>query len=179
MVEAREFDDASRYLHARWGSTGVVESQPKRDLDIAHLTGEGAYVGTHLVVVNPIDEWWGEGDEKIYVDGDPAPTWFGTGTEDYFGYAYFDLALFSAPYHAQSRSGVTTQVGHVSLLRLHVLDPIRFRSSIDFDLELWAWVPSEIAMHWVSYWYARDASHDFAPLSAGEATVIDPASLRR
>lgn len=179
VVDAWDWDERSRHFHAGWGSTGVVESQPKRDLDIAHIIGSGTYVGTHLLVDNPIDEWWGEGDEKIYVDGDSFPTWFGTGTEDYFGYAYTDLALFSAPYHAQTRTGITSQVGHVSNLRVHVIDAIPFTSEIDFDLELWAWVPSEIAFSWVSYWYALDATDDFGPLAPGEARVLDPATFRR
>ena len=179
VIDDWDFDARSQHLHAGWGSTGVVESQPKRDLQIVELTGPGTYVGMHLVVVNPIDEWWGEGDEKIYVDGDATPTWFGTGTEDYFGYAYTDLALFSAPYHAQTRTGLTTQAGHVSNMRVHVLDPIPFSSSFDFDLELWAWVPSEIALHWVTWWYTRDGVDDYAPLGAGEAQVLDPATLRR
>ena len=30
--------------------------------------------------------WWGEGDEKFFVDGEGFPSTFGTGSEDYFGY---------------------------------------------------------------------------------------------
>ncbi len=179
ITDAWAFDADSRHFHAGWRSTGVVESQPKRDLDVVHLRGAGTYVGMHLIVVNPIDEWWGEGDEKIYVDGDTSPTWFGTGTEDYFGYAYTDLSLFSAPYHAQSRTGGTSQVGHVSNLRVHVIDAIPFTSALDFDLELWAWVSSEIAFHWVVYWYATDANGDLEPLTSGQAQVYDPVSFRR
>jgi len=179
VVDDWTFDAQSQHFHAGWRSTGVVESQPKRDMDVVHLEGAGTYVGMHLVVVNPINEWWGEGDEKIYVDGDTAPTWFGTGTEDYFGYAYTDLSLFSAPYHAQSRSGGTSQVGHISNLRVHVIDAIPFSSELDFDLELWAWVPSEIAFHWVTYWYAAGGTDDLEALSAGGARVYDPVTFRR
>ncbi|MCB9594034.1 MAG: DUF2961 domain-containing protein [Sandaracinaceae bacterium] len=179
VLDAWDFDARSQHLHAGWASTGVVESQPKRDLDLVHLRGAGTYVGMHLAVVNPINEWWGEGDEKIYVDGDAAPTWFGTGTEDYFGYAYTDLALFGAPYHAQSSTGGTTQAGHVSNLRVHVLDAIPYADELDFDMELWAWVPSEIAFHWVTYWYARGGSDDYPPIAAGEPRVYDPATFRR
>ncbi|MBX3271072.1 MAG: DUF2961 domain-containing protein [Sandaracinaceae bacterium] len=179
VLDEWDFDRASRHLHAGWHGTGVVESQPKRDMDLAVLTGSGTYVGMHLVVVNPINEWWGEGDEKFYVDGDAFPTWFGTGTEDYFGYAYTDLSLFHAPYHAQSRTGLTTQVGHVSNLRVHVIDAIPFRTRLDLDMELWAWVPSEISFDWVLYWYARDGAHDLPRLAPGTARVHDPATFRR
>ncbi len=179
VLDAWDFDVASRHLHAGWASTGVVESQPKRDLGLVELAGEGTYVGMHLTVVNPINEWWGEGDEKIYVDGDAAPTWFGTGTEDYFGYAYTDLALFSAPYHAQASTGITTQVGHVSNLRVHVIDAIPYRTGLDLDMELWAWVPSEIAFGWVIYWYARGGADDTPRLEPGTEVVHDPATFRR
>ncbi|MEZ4339487.1 MAG: glycoside hydrolase family 172 protein [Sandaracinaceae bacterium] len=179
IVDDWDFDATSRHLHAGWSTTGVVESQPKRDLDLVQLGGEGTFVGLHLMVVNPINEWWGEGDEKIYVDGDAAPTWFGTGTEDYFGYAYTDLALFGAPYHAQSSSGLTTQAGHVSNLRVHVIDAIPYSSGLDFDMELWAWVPSEIAFHWVTYWYANGGTDDYPRLEPGTAVVHDPATFRR
>ncbi|RIV71313.1 DUF2961 domain-containing protein [Flagellimonas aequoris] len=35
-----------------------------------------------------IDRWWGEGDEKFFVDGEKFPSTFGTGSEDYIGYAW-------------------------------------------------------------------------------------------
>ena len=38
--------------------------------------------------MNPVEAWWGEGDEKVFVDGEKFPSHFGTGTEDYYGYAW-------------------------------------------------------------------------------------------
>lgn len=35
-----------------------------------------------------MDWWWGEGDEKLFVDGEKFPSTFGTGSEDYVGYAW-------------------------------------------------------------------------------------------
>ena len=46
------------------------------------------YVGNMYQISNPVPNWWGEGDEKIYIDGEKFPGTFGTGTEDYYGYAY-------------------------------------------------------------------------------------------
>ena len=63
----------------------------------------GRFVGLLLNVYNPTPAWWGEGDEKIYVDGESFPSTFGTGTEDYFGYAWGDNHLYSNPFHAQTR----------------------------------------------------------------------------
>ena len=46
--------------------------------------GKGHYVGTVLAVRTRSPAWFGEGDEKIYIDGEAKPSIWGTGTEDYF-----------------------------------------------------------------------------------------------
>lgn len=53
------------------------------------LEGKGKFLGAHIGVrTDPAYEntWWGEGEVKIYLDGDgELPTLNGTGTEDYIG----------------------------------------------------------------------------------------------
>lgn len=34
-------------------------------------------------------EWWGEGAENVFVDDNRFPSYFGTGTEDYFGSSFW------------------------------------------------------------------------------------------
>ena len=58
------------------------------DINYVNLKGKGVYVGDCLTLFNTVYAWWGEGDEKIYVDGERFPSHFGTGTEDYYGYAW-------------------------------------------------------------------------------------------
>jgi hypothetical protein len=58
------------------------------DFNYTHLKGEGVLVGDVLTLFNTTYNWWGEGDEKIYIDGEDFPSHFGTGTEDYYGYGY-------------------------------------------------------------------------------------------
>ena len=86
-----------------------------------------------LHVWNPLGAWWGEGDEKIYIDGEKFPSTFGTGSEDYFGYAWCNPTLFTKPYHAQSIS--ENNAGHVSVNRFHISDQIPFQSAIEADIE--------------------------------------------
>ena len=62
--------------------------------------GRGRFCGVMLHVWNPRGGWWGEGDEKFFVDGEKFPSTFGTGSEDYFGYAWCDPHLFQRAYHA-------------------------------------------------------------------------------
>ena len=91
------------YFHVRW-NTQLKELEKERwpDRELLDLKGKGRFCGMMLSVLNPIGGieyghgmtktnsqwWWGEGDEKFYVDGEKFPSTFGTGTEDYFGYAW-------------------------------------------------------------------------------------------
>ena len=60
------------------------------------------YVGDCLTLFNTVYAWRGEGDEKIYVDGESFPSHFGTGTEDYYGYAWCRPERFTGhPFIAQ------------------------------------------------------------------------------
>jgi len=43
------------------------------DVNYVTLEGQGLYVGDALTVFNTADAWWGEGDEKIFVDDDIFP----------------------------------------------------------------------------------------------------------
>ncbi|MEM9864663.1 MAG: glycoside hydrolase family 172 protein [Myxococcota bacterium] len=173
--EARAFGESGRYFHAGFAAFGPMEAA-RQDLPLLHLEGSGVYIGCSLVVANPVDIWWGEGDERIYVDDDriDAPSFPGTGTEDYFGYAFIDPTTFSRPYHGQPVSGAPLSSGLIVNHRFHVLDDIPFRSRFVFDLELWHWTPAaEVVFEATLYWYAPDAGAGVPPLSPGAAGVPD------
>lgn len=103
-------------------------------VNYATLEGAGILVGTGLAVYNRAPAWWGEGDERIYADGEKIPSHFGTGTEDFFGYAWCRTDAFDHPFTAQpvgSRFGPTFNLRHRSL------DAILFRKKLVFDMEFW------------------------------------------
>lgn len=43
------------------------------DINYVELGGRGVYAGDGVAVFNTMYGWWGEGDEKVYVDGRPSP----------------------------------------------------------------------------------------------------------
>ena len=56
------------------------------------MKGRGRYLGANIGVIADRERygqtWWGEGEVKVYLDGDTElPTLCGTGTEDYIGTA--------------------------------------------------------------------------------------------
>ncbi len=85
-------------------------------------------------ISNPVANWWGEGDEKIYIDNENFPSTFGTGTEDYYGYAYCWYEPFTHAYHNQVRVDGPANFGHSCVSRFHFLDALTFDKSIKFDM---------------------------------------------
>jgi hypothetical protein len=162
--------DRSMYFHAKW-RTADMKTRPFHDWTYCDLKGKGVFVGDMLSIMSPVGAWWGEGDEKIFVDGEKFPSWFGTGSEDYYGYAWSNPELFQHPYHNQTRSdgkGTGATRGNTSVNRFHILDAIPFEKSFRFDMEVWHWDPNVTVNYAAtSYWYARpDATDDFKPVDA-------------
>jgi len=152
--EPAAFSDDSLLFHAGWRPRQVVRTRPYRDWHVGTIEGRGHLVGTLLNVENGAGTaWWGEGDEKLYVDGGSFPAIFGTGTEDYFGYAWSSGEVFAHPYHAQTRAPANGFGGAFSMNRFHVLDPIPFDKSLRFDLEIWHWSDTALAIDATLYWY--------------------------
>ena len=163
-VDAAPFDEAALVFHTSFRPREVMRTRPIRDWHIATLEGMGQQVGTLLDVENPPGtSWWGEGDEKVYVDGEAFPSLFGTGTEDYFGFAWSTPETFAHAYHAQTRAPGDGFGGLFSMNRFLVIDPVPFARSLRFDLEIWHWSDTAIAADALLYWYARPGARDDVP----------------
>ena len=129
------------YFYAQYRQEYPVEQG--RDYVILETQGKGHYVGTVLSVRARSPSWFGEGDEKIYIDGEKKPSIWGTGTEDYFlsawGLKTTSPPYFGTPYFDQW--GIVG--GHTSAYRWHVQDPLVFNTSIKVTIEHWGWISSD------------------------------------
>ena len=161
----------SLYFHAKWRAVRDLPTRPMLDWNyMAAEGGRGRFAGVMLHITNPVPDWWGEGDEKIYVDGETFPSHFGTGTEDYFGYAWCSPEPFTNAYHNQPRCDGPGNYGQTCVSRFHIMDDIPWTKSFRFDLEMWHWADVKVAQSVVAYWYADGAAKDNFP-------AIDPALL--
>ena len=150
-------------------------TRPFVDHVVLDAKGSGRFAGVTLAVRNPTRAWWGEGDEKAWVDGESFPSTFGTGTEDYFGYAWCCPELFSHPYHAQPRADGPANFGFVSNVRLQITDAIPFHDHMKFALEIWHWKDVHIDYATCAYWYGSAGSTSGLPtLPALEARLPTP-----
>lgn len=171
QVAARDLGAGAYHLKAQW-RTWSRQTWPPFDEALLHTSGEGVLVGTTYQIANPVLIWWGEGDQKIRVDGERFPSTFGTGTEDDYGFAYGYNAPFARPYHAQTRVDGPASGGHISLCRSHVLDAVPFRTAIAFDQELWHWMPCVPTWTSVVYWYATPGTP--GPVAIDRAKLPPP-----
>jgi hypothetical protein len=163
-----KWDDDSMYFHAKWRvDPNMVMGAGAIDLPYAVVVGKGVFVGCAAIVMNPsgvptaAGNWWGEGDEKIMVDGETTPSTFGTGSEDYFNYSWSCPDLFGNPYCGQPLDSGPESSGFISNHRFQIMDAIPFDRSIAVLLEFWGHTyTSGVSYARVAYYYARPDSID-------------------
>ncbi|GET21856.1 glycoside hydrolase family 172 protein [Prolixibacter denitrificans] len=116
------------YFHCYWNRD--TATTPGVDYTILpDVSGKGRFLGTNIGVnANPAygDSWWGEGEVKMYLDGDTKyPTLAGTGTEDYIGTAW-GQGQFITRYSGCSLADRKNK--QWAFYRYHIPDPIYFGS---------------------------------------------------
>lgn len=175
-----EFLDEALYFHASWRRSNPLE-YGKEYLILDGVKGQGQYVGTFMAWQQNNAGWWGEGEVKMFIDGDKDfPTICGTGTEDYFGGAWGFGDDFSAPYlgfrQVARKSG---EVGaRMTLYRFHIQDPVFFGSNLKVTIQGLGWrsngrfLPLQDDISSVAYWYQTLPHALFPPLPDRNAREI-------
>ena len=159
-VDDYPWNDRSLYFHATWFELRNISTHDRSDLNFVTVKGTGRYVGTSITIFNTCtlpnnQTWWGEGDDKVYVDGETFPSIFGTGTEDYFGYAYCRPQRFYTPFVSQPRGEGNKKWGYSNNNRHHLLDDIPFNTSVQFDMEIWHPFRKRMNYAAATFFYAR------------------------
>ena len=162
-----KWDDRSMHFHAGWHGQYPVPTRPFSDWNYIKLEGRGVYVGDTLTIMNPVEKWWGEGDEKIWVDGEDFPSIFGTGTEDYYAYSWGGRStdFYEHPFHAQpfahrynklnrkTSSNERNTQGFSVETRSRSLDTMPFAKSLQLDMEVWSGTDCDMGYGVGMYWY--------------------------
>jgi len=136
-------DEDMLYFHAHYRRENPTTIQKDYEI-LPNISGKGRYLGCNIgVIINKdlyYSSWWGEGEVKVYLDGDTEyPTLCGTGTEDYIGTGW-----------GQGRYDHLYQGCHIAdrenmqycFYRYHILDPIYFRKDIKVTIQqIGCWNP--------------------------------------
>jgi len=156
------WNDKSMYFHADWHEEAPLNTPPFKDWNYIDVSGKGIYAGDVLTIHSSVKPWWGEGDEKIYIDGEVFPSQLGTGLEDYYGYAWGMANYFSSPFISmpeRDARGKDDWRGYHSVSRIRLLDAIPFETQIKVDIEAWQ-VESGVSYSVTTFWYGIPGATD-------------------
>ncbi|MHB9133950.1 MAG: glycoside hydrolase family 172 protein [Armatimonadota bacterium] len=167
-----EITDDEAYFHAQFRRTNPLPYMEDYTI-LDGVKGQGQYVGTYMAWQQNNTGWWGEGEIKLFVDGDSAfPTICGTGTEDYFGGAWCFGQTYSAPFMGYPLGNCDGKAGNRhGLYRFHIMDPIRFQSDLRVTMQAIGWrsesryLPLQDDIASVAYWYQAEPHNAFPELA--------------
>ena len=161
--------DDMALFYARWRHE---PDTVKFEYPFIETAGRGHFVGVSMPIDHPLGGWWGEGDEKVWVDDDDFPPWIGTGSEDYFGDAWGILYLSGPSYGAAAVTG-----HHTSNYRWHFMDLIPFEKRMRMTIENYG--PNGVGPRGqydyssTAFWYQNDVTPPFAELAGVKFTGGD------
>lgn len=173
---------------ADWKLNGnpIVNNKPNKTGEgnyvILEAQGKGYFLGvTHSIIQNQGD-WWGEGDEMIFIDGDKTPTIQGTGAEDYYlgAWCYGGCGLnpfghqkptFHYSNYGTPRNGGDDRGAEWTVYRFHTNSPIVFNKSIKMTIEHGHANHRSDNYYTVAFWYQTEPHVKFPPLPPVEERI--------
>jgi len=190
----KSLPDNVAYLHAQyrqatpnkgwtsdWKSNGDPNVDNKENLNgegnyvIMEAEGHGHYVGvTHSILQNQGD-WWGEGDEMIFIDGAKTPQITGTGSEDYYlgAWCYGGCGInpfggtrptFAYQRYGNPMNGGDDRGAKWMVYRFHTDSPITFDKSLRVTIESGHANHRSDNFYTVGYWYQAEPHKPFPSL---------------
>ena len=159
------WDESTMYFHASWKQTCHVpirksEEDNPIEWNFNTIKGKGVYLGNTLAVYNHMHKWYGEGDQKIWVDNESFPSEFGTGTEDYYNASWAPVVLYQTPFANAPRADSPDSYGYNTFTRTRILDAVPFTKSFRMSLEMLGWENGEADFAVTTYWYGFKGAVD-------------------
>ena len=124
------------YFHSHWRRENPTTMYKDFEL-LPSVSGRGRFLGVNVGVIADtgayFKSWWGEGEVKVFLDGDrELPTLCGTGTEDYIGTGW-GQGQYSNLYQGCQLADHDRY--RYSFYRLHIPDPVVFRREVRVTIQ--------------------------------------------
>jgi len=140
---------------------------------ILETKGRGHYIGCNLSVTNFRGDWWGEGDDMIWVDGYKwPPDLHGTGSEDYLNQAWGmqdnaflrnGSSIFEGKTTLVPSSSPWSEGAYQTSYIFHLENPVRFQKEIKATIEHGHGNHLANEMSSTAYWYAEQPTRVVQP----------------
>ncbi len=129
-------DENTLYFHACFNQQLATVLRADYQI-LPKVYGTGRFIGANLSVVANDKKysraWWGEGEVKIYTDGDTDfPTLCGTGTEDYIGTGWGQGRYIN---QYQGCTIANFEEFEYAFYRYHIPDPVYFYNDIRVTIQ--------------------------------------------
>lgn len=138
----QELPEGTMYFHA--DHQGPAKNPLGKDVTVLEVPeGKGRFLGMNVSVFPDMQykgSWWGEGEVKIYLNGEETPSLVGTGTEDYISTAWGQGVFFN---RLQGCAAVDS--AGASFYRFHQKDPIFFQNGCKVELQAIGGAPKALA----------------------------------
>ena len=146
----------------------------KRDFELLPPRHQrGRFIGSVIGIRALEGNWWGEGEVKVYLDGDREfPTICGTGSEDYVGLSW---GMQQTPF--RYNGCCLDQKGFVTMYRWHLPDPILWKKEARITIQQIGWKDGlyERRDDWsaATFWYEPVPSEPLPPFPDVQARTAD------
>jgi hypothetical protein len=155
-----------------WSANGDAKVNEARNLDgQAHYVffeaeGPGHYVGVTQSILQNQGDWWGEGDDMMFVDDGKVPHILGTGSEDYYlgAWCYGSCGIspfgsthptFAYKLYGNPVNGGDDRGAKWSVYRFHLDSPVPFQKYFKMTIEHGNANHRSDNFYSVAYWYQQ------------------------
>lgn len=164
-------------FHTKWSMNRFMPEREDRgsDYTVLKVKGAGRFLGfnLHLYMLTG-GYWWGEGDEKFFVDGEKFPSTFGTGSEDYFGYAWGSGAYFTHAFHAQNWiNGIFAEDSNINNVRFQLGDNVPFQTEFEACIEKFFDNDNDRYAATAFFYLSADGEDPYTPVKYAEGEEAD------
>jgi len=179
------------YFHAQYRqkapNTAVKFAPGEKELNndgrsnyvFAETRGKGHLMGVTMGVLQNGENWFGEGDDMIFIDNETTPAIIGTGTEDYINGAWdFGGRDGAVPFAHQYNGAQFMQApehggGRYLMYRWHGDNPVTFERYLKHTIEHGHANDRADNFYTVCYWYQTQPYTDFPALPpVGDRTPV-------
>lgn len=162
------------YFHAYFNRQNPTVATVDHEI-IPAIKGAGRFLGVNLGIVcnkeHYFSAWWGEGEVKVYLDGDTDyPTLCGTGVEDYVATAWGQDYYYSQ-YHGSQVYDTEEMI--IGCYRLHIPDPIYFHEDIRVTVQQIGGFDTDDELNKARYYHhTQDTGHQYQSVDGGDIDVL-------
>jgi hypothetical protein len=122
------------YFHAAWRAERP-NTLGREFVILPSVRGAGRFLGCNLGIRPSAeygDAWWGEGEVKVRLGGEPQPTLCGSGTEDYIGTGWGQGKFIN---RTQGCTIADPAAREYAFYRFHIDDPIYFDDGCEVAIQ--------------------------------------------